>query len=497
MKKTQIIKSVLLFTILITFTRCDDFLDVNADPDNPTVSTPSLTLPVAQQTFLELNSNSMNYLGNFMVYNWATPSNWSANENVMRYNFTNTTNDEIFETSYGTIFKDLAYVETFEDGTKDYTAFKVISNVIKGFQYQYLVDLYGDIPYTEANFRGENRTPAYDDARTIYKDLVDKLTTAASDAVNTPANAVNPGSQDIIFGGDMTLWAKLANTVKLRYLIRLSNAGEDAFITSEIAKITANGAGFIENDAFGNPGYSDNDNKQNPFWDYLGSDPTLTTRNDRNDYTVASDFTLAYLTDTNDPRLEQIYSETDGGGYKGAPQTTTLPATLFTAEELSHVGEGLLKGPDADQIIMLAAESMLLQAEAMVRGYLPGGEAAAKTMYESAIEASFDFLGASDASTYYGQQIVNVSWDSSSNKLEAIAVQKWVALNGVSGIESWIELTRTGFPLNIPVPVDSTPNGNGSRPVSLLYPASELATNSNNVPLQTKDMVFTNTPFWK
>src|SRR5690606_30498702 len=179
--------------------------------------------------------------------------------------------------------------------------------------------------------------------------------------------------------------------------------------------------------------------------------------------TVASDYAIEFLESTNDPRLERLYSEAVNGGYKGVEQATALPGSGFTSEDLSHVGPGLLQSSEQDQVIMLYSEALLLQAEAMVRGYIEGGEAGAKPLYEKAIEESFAFLtvGATRAESiaaareYYAQPIENVSWDASPNKIEAIITQKWVALNGTSSIELWIELTRTGYPDNLPIPEES------------------------------------------
>jgi len=491
-------KGILLLITCSAIVSCsDDFLDVNTSPNNPSFSTPSLTLPVAQQSLLSLNATSMNYLGNFMTYSWSTPSNWSANGNLIRYNVTTTFYSNIFETSYSSIFKNLTYVNNYEDGDIDYSAYKAISQILKAFQYQYLVDLYGDVPYTEANQRELNLTPKYDDAETVYKDLIDKLTSAAILATNLPDNYQDPEGQDIIFGGDMNKWAAFANTIKLRMLIRLSDTGQDSYITSEIAKINANAAGYITETVVGQPGYSDDTSKQNPFWGYVGKLPNDGEITNRNDFTIASDYIINLLSLNNDPRMERLFAEAKGGGYLGAEQSTILPGVGFTNDDTSHVGPGLLIGPDQDQPLMLLSEAQFLQAEAMVRNYIPGGDAAAKDMYESAIKNSFEFLKVENASTeaedYYDQAISNINWDSSSNKVQAIITQKWLALLGTSGIEPWIELTRTGFPTGLPIPAES----DGVRPVRLLYPASEVSRNSNNVPSQTQSDAFTSNPFWK
>lgn len=499
MRKFKTIKTTLALSLAIVTIGCSDFLDVNDNPNNPAESTPSLTLPVAQQSLASLNATSMTYLGQFMGYNWAVPSNWSANANLIRYNVTSGFYSNIFETSYASIFKNLTYVENFEDatGAKDYSTYKAISTILKGYQYQYLVDLYGDIPYTEANQRGDNTTPVYDDAETVYKSVINQLTEAANLALNLPDNAENPGDQDIIFGGDMVKWAQFANTVKLRMLVRLSNTGQDQYITDQVALINANGRGYITEDVVAQPGYTDNDNKQSPFYGYFVQ-ATTGSQTDRGDFTVASDYTIDYLTNSSDDRLERLYAESeDGHEYKGAEQSTILPGTGYTSGDVSKVGPGLLNSSEQDQPIMLLSEALLIQAEAAHRGYITGGDTAAKAFYEQAIVESYIYLGVDDAvnaaQTYYSQPVNNISWDSSTNKVEAIITQKWIALNGTSSIEVWIEKTRTGFPAGLPVPAES----DGVRPVRLLYPASEVARNSDNVPAQTAQDAFTKNPFWK
>jgi hypothetical protein len=495
----KIYKICLLTMALATVvTGCTgDFLNVNENPNDPTVSTPDLTLPSAEQTFARLNATSMTELGNYIMYNWSVPSNWQAQGDLFRYNVTTTFYSTIFETSYGTIFKNLTYVKNYEDptGQVEYSAYDDIANIIEGFQYQYLVDLYGDVPFTEANQRTANLTPKYDDAETIYKAVIDTLTNAASSALNLPDNAQDPGSQDIIFGGNMSQWAQFANTIKLRMLVRLSNTGQDSYIKEQIASIDANGAGYITGDVVANPNYSNNDDKQNPYYSYYGFQ-TSGTRQDRNNFTVATDYTINYLQNTNDPRLERLYAPSQNADeFKGAEQNINQPGEGFTTKDLSQIGPGLLKSSAQDQPIMLLSEALFLQSEAVLRGYISGD---AKDLYQQAIAASFQYLGVDDTANpvdeYYAQDINNVSWDASSNKYEAIITQKWIALNGTSSIETWIEYTRTGFPANLPTSKSAVES---RRPVTLLYPSSEYSRNQNNVPARTPADAFTKTPFWK
>jgi hypothetical protein len=160
---------------------------------------------------------------------------------------------------------------------------------------------------------------------------------------------------------------------------------------------------------------------------------------------------------------------------------------------VSHVGPGLLTSSSQDGIVFTATESLLLQAEAVQRGFLSGS---AQNLYETAITESYKLLGltAAQATTYYSQSFNLVGWNSSANKIEAIINQKWIALNGINGGETWIENTRTGYPAHVPL---STVAPGTSRPIRLLYPSSEIAGNTANVPQQTESQAFTSPVFWK
>jgi len=476
----------------------DDFFEVNENPNNPSLSSPQLSLPVAQQTIAALKGTSENYVGNFFMYNWATPSNWSANQEYARYNITSNFQTGIFESSYGLAFRNLTYVENYTDptGAVDYSFYKGISKVLKAFQYQKLVDFYGDVPYSEANLRGANTTPKYDKAEDIYAANIKELTDAVELFNTLPTNAQNPGSQDIIFKGDKTKWQQFANSIKLRYLMRLTNTGQNDYIKSEIAKITANGKGFITANASANPPYADAADQQNPFYGYFRKVAT-NAETDRADYTVATDFIVDFLKSKNDPRLTRLYAPAKASGeYKGVQQNTALPGKGFTSNDLSKVGPGLLKSPTQEQPLMLLSDVLFLQAEAVYRGFLTGN---AETLYNSAITESFKYLAVPDAvvaaTAYYSQP--SVAYAASSNKIESIITQKYIALNGTDGEETWFEYNRTGYPANLPLPVDAAAAGRTVRPYRLLYPSSEIARNANNVPAQTAETVFSTKIFWQ
>ena len=161
---------------------------------------------------------------------------------------------------------------------------------------------------------------------------------------------------------------------------------------------------------------------------------------------------------------------------------------------MSELGPGLIISSSQDGFVMLAAESYFLQAEAAERTFITGDP---QTLYDAGITASFAHLGAT-LGTYIGD--VNAEpikgYAASTDKIRAIMYQKSIALCNTNGLEAWIEYTRTGYINNIPMPMGSS-SPTGQKPLKLMYPTSELASNSANVPAQTVNDVFTTGPFWK
>ncbi|MBI9052358.1 MAG: SusD/RagB family nutrient-binding outer membrane lipoprotein [Bacteroidales bacterium] len=486
----NIFKYIYVLMAVLLLASCDGFLDVNTDPNNPTSVSPNLILPVAQKYTANViqctdgGGRRMNHVGNLMMYNWSQTDGFSWYTDESKYLVTSSFYQYIFENSYSNSLKQYNLL-TELDPMYDY--YKAIGQIMKAYHFQLLVDFYGDVPYSEALLRGGNPAPKYDDAQGIYNDLIVQLTAAISTINNAPANVVTVGNDDIMFDGDMMEWKKFANTVKLRILTRqMSMAGRDAYIQAEFDAIVAEGSGFITSDVGVNPGYLEADEgKQNPLWNMMGTDASGTVTMNNN-ATCATDYILTYLQGTNDPRLNFIYEEPEDG-HKGVPQGLLVYPDDYTFEYVSNIGPGILKSGAMDAIIYTLAESYLNQAEAAARSFISGS---AKSLYEAGVQASFDYLGAGSASSYYGQAIPNVGWGIGDD-IETIITQKWIAVNGITAEQSWFDYNRTGYPAGLPISLQaSTPD----RPVRLAYPSSEISANGGNVPSQPD--VFSTKVFW-
>jgi len=485
---------------------CSDYLDINDPKNDPTADqvTPDLILAGAETRTYSTQAVTMNQLGNVFM------NNWSANVNAFTGGFNEEYQLIITSTFYNNIWDNL-YIRAanfqaiIDSRFEDYENHKAIAKVMKSFYMQYIVDLYGDAPYSEAFQGGDNLTPAYDDDMAIYRQLIVEIDEAIELIDNNTASTIPVGSEDVIYGGNMDSWKKFANTLKLRILLRESTKAETdgataTYLNEQFAALEQN---FVTTNVTINPGYANDSGRQNPFYGTYGFnvDGTQTTSNR---FVRASKYAVEYLNGTlvpgiTDPRLNAIYLPVSGtviGVEQGIDSNDpAIPANI------SALGTGLIFDDTQDGYIMTAAESLFMQSEAAFRGYISGN---GKALFQEGIRKSFRIFTnpATNEPFFTSDQIENyiansngvneVGWDGSANKIEAIMTQKWIATNGINAIESWIEYTRTGFP-EIPLAINAQrPN----KPNRLLYPSSESIANAANVPPQESATAFDTYIFW-
>ena len=253
-----------------------------------------------------------------------------------------------------------------DDLEEEYGAFTAIGKIMKAYHFQLLVDFYGDVPYTDALKRGEVTNPVYDNAAAVYDSLIVQLSNAIT-LIDAETSRILPEEDDIMFGGDLTKWKQFANSIKLRILTRESDVKDASYITAELAKIEAEGSGYISEAVAVNPGYVNEEGKQSPFWTSFGQNVSGTNTM-TNDATSASDFILNYLQSSNDTRIDQLFEEPETG-HLGVPQGITSNPATQGAKQVSNIGTGLLKGPDQDAIIMTLSEVYFNLAELALKGF--------------------------------------------------------------------------------------------------------------------------------
>lgn len=476
----------LLVSLAILGSSCSDFLTVNETNPNSASKVPAkLLLPAALNNTAATMNNPDRFEFVYLWYGqWSISSGYSQPQSLVQYKLFNTSYQDAFQESYTT-------AQNFDEIVKSSTDpkdanFKAIGMIMKAYIIHNLVDLWGNVPYSQAFGAADGiLKPVYDDQKVIYEDLILKLDEAIGLIQNRPADATEIGaSSDIMFAGNMTLWAKFANTIKLRMLVHQSGmSGRDAYIKSAIATTVSVGYLGAGESALSNPGYLSSAGKMNPFYNnYYKADGT--TQSDGVTYHNAGKDAVDFMTATNDPRIGRFFNPYSGDKFAGNSLGQAAPP--LTAANTSKLGyktgdKGYMIGTyDKSAPILTDFESLFVQAEAAERGYIV---ASGRALYNAAVTQSFAYMGlpAADADTFYTQNLSTVNYDNAANKINLILAQKWVALNGVAPVEVWTDYRRTGLPL-VTIHFSEDPaKQNETPPVRLLYPQREISVNNDNV----------------
>lgn len=506
----KIIYSIFIF-LLITSAGCkDDFFDINDNPNSPTeeVLTADLILPRVLHQTAKRMATSYDYAAHWMGY-WARSGSFGQSLPLENYNITTSyETDEWVNQSTSTYNPQVSWYDVMMDAdfmqkkaeASGETFYVGIAKVIKSIGFMYLVDQYNNVPYSEAFKGSEFIRPKYDKGQDIYNDLLVQLEEAAKIFATADVNAnKNIATADIMFHGNALMWRKLANTQRLKLLIHESEVFGAATPAAEIAKITADGSGFLGHNETGwvNPGYSQNEFQQNPYWDTYKA---LFSGGGADDFNRANNYVLNQFKNNNDIRYQYFFSKakTPSGGveYRGYDFGLVDNSAPSAAASSDVAGPGLVSGPTDDQWLFTSVESMFLQAEAIQRGWLPGNP---ETAYRNAVTESFFWLGVTnattEATTYLGQSRSIVDWGSATDKVKLIVNQKYLALVGINNFEAWVDYRRLGVPANVPLSLSSS-RSDRVIPLRLIYPADEYSYNSQNVAAEGTINGQTSRIFW-
>lgn len=413
------------------------------------------------------------------------------------YNIDFTFGDVLFQRNYATLFN--LYQTKVKALAGGDTALAGCAMVLSAKLFQDMVDLFGNIPYSNAFQAAGNVTrPSYDNAQDIYNALQLRLDSAISYFKLTPSKKFI-ASVDIVNKADLTKWIKFANTLKLRLLIRQSEVS--GFNPSaEIAKIFGAGSPgtLVEGETVSvNPGYVNDVNKQSPFYANFGYTPTsppviATSSTNPNAYIVN------ILNSSDDPRATRLFTPV-GSAPVGAAYGDE-PGNIPPGNQLSYFGPGVLQSPTQDQWILTSFESLFLRAEAAAQGWTNED---AKALYERAVTESFVWLGVEDAANAaaeYMSSYDRADWANAGasrlSKVKFIAFQKYIANTFTDPQESYADQRRLNFlpPGYISLNPSKVSN---TLPLRLLYPQSEYTTNAENVNKQGTIDPFKTKLFWE
>lgn len=444
-------KKIFLFlAVVIAITGCErNFEEINTNPNDPTeVPATNVLLSAITSGLNRVQGSSLN-----MTYAGLWVQHYSKIQYIDEdnYNFRADAIDAHWTGLYAGPLFDLQ--DIINRATDETPNMKGAAMVLKAYYLGVIADNWGSVPFTEALLGNDELTPAYDGQDVVYAGLETMLAEAAG---MFDATADDLGSGDIIYNGDVTMWEKLANSLRVRYLMRTSdvNGGAEAAAlniinTQNVFSSNADNAkiDFIGDATYSNPLY------ENKYFDV------------RDDHAIS--LTMTDLMNANgfsaemDPRLPIYAAANDDGNYIGHPNGTTEPADFGA---VSRIGTAFRDTPTAPVYIMTYSEVLFFAAEAN----------SSKQMYLDAITASHEQNDTTTSVNYMND--ADAAWDTDAAK--ALGEQKWIALYG-NGCEAFAEWRRLDYPDNILEVPSSVYPGQGV-PNRLPYASTESLTNGTN-----------------
>ncbi|HMG81614.1 MAG TPA: SusD/RagB family nutrient-binding outer membrane lipoprotein [Ferruginibacter sp.] len=478
------VSSLFLLTALVAIaTSCKKDLDINTDPNVPGYNDASvaLVLPAGELATTAKLGGDLAILGGI----WSQYYTQSAVANQYKsYDaFDVKTTDVVDNSSYDILFSDgLKNYQYVIDSSKSQQnwSYYLMATVMKAYTTGILVDLYDKIPYSQALQGTANLNPAFDDGYTIYQSLISSIDTALGKDFTAPTNTpiTTPGyvASDLVFGGDISKWKQFANTLKLKFYLRMVNAHPSVASAGIISLFAAaDSATFLSVDA-SVTNFTDVPNKDNPMYEQ-NIRSLNTPDNLRASVTLAS-----WLAQYGDTRCLKYFGDSTANAINQGDFNGTTPS-YATADVF-------VEKPTDPVIFISAAESAFLQSEADLR-YLGAGHA--KELYDTGVARAFEAAGqANEIDSFI---LPGKPYDSlyTAAPLEAIITQKWLSFPiGCHEIEGFFERNRTGFPVSSPVySTDPSyipgefvigPNSvlsSGLYPKRLVYPYDETSRNTS------------------
>lgn len=513
----------------LLFASCSkDFLDINSDPNNPTSIEVSKLLPTTQRTLgdaLSMDENNGGLSEILAVYT----HQMSTREEPDKYGVTGvdvniqTAWSKLYSSSPqpGTTYPIYGVLQNLQDIIKNGTAagnlqYVGIAKILRAYTFSQLADVFGDVPFSEANKLKEGVLyPKFDDDKAVYDSVFNLINSGIADLNNTSAkNLLKPGTDDLIYGGKVASWIKAANTLKLKLLTqqrRIKNVSADvtALLTggnlissteeSFLIPYGANGATDDRNPGFYTYIASQRSNHVSPwFYEILkGYNTRIFTGNPdpRIPYYIYNQVNATQAsrdgnqTEYRDGPFVSVYFGSVGPDRDRTQQNTISLFGIYPVGGKYDDGSATVANANsgtgaAPYRLITYADRLYLEAELIQSGVITGD---AKAKLEAAIKESFkqvDYVvtqhvkpaqtvpaiyntGATSPMTVYINKVL-AEYDAAdaAKKLEIIMTQKWISSVG-SAVDQYNDIRRTGYPIVFdPSNTTMAPNGRVQPPIN-------------------------------
>tara|TARA_R110001606_G_scaffold92864_1_gene206205 strand:+ start:8607 stop:10271 length:1665 start_codon:yes stop_codon:yes gene_type:complete len=526
--KTKIYTLITLVLFSVIIISCDNFGDLNVDPTTSTVANPKTLISKVQTSYSGNRETQWRSLAAYhMSITQMISDGWTVSHG-QAYKLDISYMEYMWKSSYREINDLILAIEEAEKNP-ELVNYQAVARILKVMIFAQLTDTYGNLPYFEAGAQAEanNLHPKYDDQKDIYYDFFKELKEAVAQL-----DSSMPLEGDLIYNGSTDKWKKFANSLRLRYAMRLVNvdeskAKEEALLAiSDGLMVSVDDAATVEHSNFNVSTSGANEIRGNGF---------SQVQNFSEEIIVACETYVSYLRDNNDPRLSMMfgmyaaYEEDATSRYNSKSSTET--SVEITQEYLAKYGilEGytpgyfLFEAPegspadiwsprfvnkngktvqinkffkslqikrnltriDLPSIYQSYSEVELWLAEAAHRGWTnSGGDS--ETHYKNAIFANINelsqILGAQSNTNLNAAVYAENLWNNTPDKMEAINMQHYINnfYNGIEGFANW---RRSGFPKLKPTTDNAFTDQalNGLIPRKLPYPNTEMNFNRDNL----------------
>ena len=456
-------KIIYIFAIFVfTLTSCTkDFEEINTNLNAPVSVQPSLLL---RQVIYNFGEN-MSYEG-FVAGDLLAQHRTALDFNL--FDRHDLKSPQLGGNPWPIFYTNLRDNEIILKQAKETPAFAVYEGpalILKAYMAAGLTDLFGDVPYFEA-FNGIEGTvtPRYDLQEDIYKNengILDNLDKGIA-AINAYSGSI-PLEGDILYNGNLDSWVQFANSLKIKYLVRISNKVD---VSAQLQTLFTNG-NYIQL------------NTENAVFDFTNSEPNSFRLaqlrvGDFNNF-VLSETMEEILTDLNDERINTFFRPFANATtieFNGLLNGIDASSTSIALSDYSLSGTIFREDTSTlDANFMTAWETNFLLAEAAEKGFIT---ADAATLYNTAVTQAFAYWNTNLPTNYLTG---NANYNAiGTSPLAQIGTQKWIA-SVINGYESWIEYRRTGFPALKSV---SASLNSGLIPVRMPYPAEAASLNIEN-----------------
>ena len=492
--KTFIILSAALLAGISSSCSDSYMEDLNTDKSKANSIDPNAQLTTAElQTYGDLGMVEI-YRNYLYAFTQQLMGCWNTTNYGGRHTVDNNEMGRIWTSFYPKAIKNLtdAIHRSAEDGNRK--NINAILRIYRVYMMSVITDIYGDAPYSEAGqgYLKEIYNPKYDTQEDIYNDFFTELKDAAS-ALNAANDRI---TGDVIYNGDVAKWIKLANSLRLRYAMRISDVApekarkefEDA-LTSEGGVLTSGSDDALIkymdiSFSFGQDSYTDyrgnalsqllfgNDPANNPSYLCSTFFNQLYNTKDPRTFMIARFYYDGLMSQTSPDNRIDLTDEITGKGiamnpcqpgafsYDPWPQgydsdmmkeiakTNPSVETTMARETEPKLANNFLRG-DNPGVVMTCAEVNLLLAEASLKKWNTGGTV--EGFYSKGVRAAMDFL----ADNYGYDRISDNDFNAyiadngightEQQAKAAINTQAWI-LHFTNPAECWANVRRSGYP---------------------------------------------------